>query len=132
MLTSLLALFGPMLIESIKDVSKAATTRFIGLSVDDQIKLADSDVRKLEAIAKMDNPYGTPSQWVVDLRAAFRYVAAAASILTGVFVIIYSITSITDALTAFAVAGLGGDLIGIPFAFIFGDRVRFNIQNFKK
>jgi len=132
MISTLIALFGPMLIETVKDVSKAATTRWVGLSIDDQIKLADSDVRKLEALYKLDNPYGTPSQWVVDLRASFRYIAAGLSILTGVFVIGYAITSITDSLTTFAVAGLGGDLIGIPFAFIFGDRVRFNVSQFKK
>ena len=35
-----------------------------GLSVDDQIKLQNADISKLEALAKIDNPYGTPSPFV--------------------------------------------------------------------
>lgn len=132
MLATLIALFGPMAIETFRDVTKAVTNKYVGLSIDDQVKLDDSTIRKNEALAKLDNPYGTPSQWVVDLRASFRYIAAGVSILVGSFTVIYAFTHVTDNLTAAAVAAVGVDLIGIPFAFIFGDRLAINIKNFKK
>ena len=67
------------------DAAKAVIGRFGGgvrpTNIDEQIKLDGSQVDKLKALATLDNPYGTPSQWVVDLRASFRYIAAAIVII---------------------------------------------------
>lgn len=132
MFGTILAAILPSLIESFRDVTKAASNKWIGISVDDQIKLEQSQVSKLEALSKLDNPYGTPSQWVIDLRASFRYIAAGASILAGMFVIGYAFTSIADKDAAYIVGLFGADLIGIPFAFVFGDRLAINMKAFKK
>lgn len=132
MIGTVLAAILPSLIDSGKNLIEKAGNKWIGLTVDDQIKLDNAQVGKMEALAKLDNPYGTPSQWVVDLRASFRYIAAGASILSGVGLLFYAFNSITDTLTAFAVAGIAVDLIGIPFAFIFGDRLNVNLSRLKK
>jgi hypothetical protein len=64
-------------------------------------------------------------QWVIDLRASFRYLAAGASILVG-------------GLLAFKASGnpdileISQQLIAAPFAFIFGERLWFGMKGMKK
>jgi len=132
-ITTILAAILPQLLKSGTDVIDKASNKWIGLSVDDQVKLKQADVAKIESLAKLDNPYGTPSQWVVDLRASFRYLAAGVSVLAGVGLLFYGFNTYSkDAITALAVAAVGVDLIGIPFAFIFGDRLNINTSAFTK
>lgn len=118
MSATLLALLVPILTDLVKSGGAAITRKWIGLSVDDQIKLDTAQVEKLKALAMLDNPYGTPSQWVVDLRGAFRYVAAAVLLITGAGI---------AALGAYrkdpTMIVLGADIAGTPFAFIFGERM---------
>ena len=133
MLGTILAAILPQFLKSGTDLIDKASNKWIGLTVDDQVKLKQADTAKMESLAKLDNPYGTPSQWVVDLRASFRYIAAGISILAGVGLLFFGFrTYPTDAVTAFAVASIGVDLVGIPFAFIFGDRLTVNTSAFKK
>lgn len=99
------------------DIVKQVTNRWFGLSVDDQIKMENAQVEKLKALALLDNPYGTPSQWVVDLRAAFRYIASV--IIIGVGVYVLQIPTQID-------AGLA--LISMPFGFIFGERLLLGMK----
>ena len=70
----------PAVLPAAIDGVKQLITKFTGgvqpQSIDDVIKIQQADVAKLESLAKLDNPYGTPSQWVIDLRASFRYIAA--------------------------------------------------------
>lgn len=132
MIGTIIAALLPSLIDSSKNVIEKASNKWIGLTVDDQIKLKASDVDKLKALASLDNPVGTPSQWVVDLRASFRYIAAGVSILAGIGIMGYSFTSIGDALTSMAVASVGFDLISIPYAFVFGDRLNTNLNSLRK
>lgn len=87
-------------------------------SVDEQIKLDNNEIEKLKALAILDNPGGTPSQWVVDLRASSRYIAAWACIAIGTYMIT------TPTLTT-----IGGELVGVAFGFLFGTRI---VANFKK
>ena len=108
----------PILLDLIKSAAPAVTRKFIGVSVDDQIKLDQAGVERIKALAKLDNPYGTPSQWVVDLRGAFRYVAAIALIGGGLALAGYgAVNADTEAVTA------GLDLAASPFGFIFGERL---------
>ena len=133
MLTTILAAIVPQFLKSGTDILDKLSNRWIGLSVDDQVKLKKADTDKLESLAKLDNPYGTPSQWVVDLRASFRYIAAGISVFAGVGLIFFGFQTYgKDPLTAFAVAAIGVDLIGIPLAFIFGDRLSINTNAFKR
>ena len=116
---SILASVGvPIFLDLAKSLGGALSRRYAGLSVDDQIKLETAQVQKLEALAKLDSPNGTPSQWVVDLRASFRYISAAAVILVGGVIAMLGISNSDPATIA---AGL--ELAGMPFGFIFGERL---------
>ena len=108
----------PAAVDLFKNLFSGLGRKFVGLSVDDQIKLEDSAVKKLEAIAKLDNPNGTPSQWVIDLRASFRYIAAGIVIIVGGSIAVLGwYTNDTTTLTS------GLDMAGMPFGFIFGERM---------
>lgn len=87
-------------------------------TIEDQIKLDTSEIDKLTALAKLDTPLGTPSQWVIDLRASSRYIAAWCCILIGSYML-----TIPTLFTA------GGELIGVAFGFLFGTRI---VANWKK
>lgn len=110
----------PAAVDLLKGFFGAASRRFVGVSVDDQIKLQNAEVAKLEALSRLDNPHGTPSQWVVDLRASFRYLAAGMVILVGGALVF---TAKTD-----QVAALGFELVGMPFGFIFGERLYLGLK----
>jgi len=111
---SLVAALVPAGVEAVKGISR----KFVGLSVDDQIKLDNAGIQKLEALAKLDSPSGTPSQWVVDLRASFRYLGAGASIVGG----------LVGVFTDPANVDIYGQLITIPFSFIFGERMILSLK----
>ena len=83
LLTTLLSSLIPVGIEGVKQLI-VSKTGVQATTVDEQIKLDDQEIKRLEAIAKLDTPGGTPSQWVIDLRASARYVAAGVVILGGV------------------------------------------------
>ncbi len=108
----------PALIDGLKNLAGGVSRRIGGLSVDDQVKLQSADVAKLEALAKLDEVKGTPSQWVVDLRSSFRYLAAGLSILGGMY-LVYSNPALVE---------LGSQLISAPFAFIFGERLYMGLS----
>lgn len=108
----------PAAVDFIKNIGSAAARRFVGLSVDDQIKLSQAEVSKLEAISRLDNPHGTPSQWVIDLRSSFRYIAAAVVIVVGAGIAVLGWQSDQKDIIM-----LGLELAGMPFGFIFGERM---------
>lgn len=118
MLPILLSVAVPIITDFLKTAAPALSRKVLGVSVDEQIKIANSDVARLEALAKLDNPNGTPSQWVVDLRGSFRYIAAASLILGGLGVVAYGVYT----KSAEGIA-LGIDMAGSPFGFIFGERL---------
>lgn len=112
----------PAIIDLFKGGIQAATRKWIGLSIDEQIKLQQADVDKLTALAKLDNPTGSPSQWVVDLRASFRYVAAVVVIGVGCWLMTFGKPELTQ---------MGFELIGMPFGFIFGERLLLGLKGSK-
>lgn len=115
----------PAAIDAAKSLFGGLGRKIGGLSVDDEIKLDNGNIEKLKALAQLDTPMGTPSQWVIDLRASFRYIAAGVSILTGAY-LGYKFTAVPDALE------LAGQLISAPFSFIFGERLYFGMKGLKK
>ena len=126
---SLLALILPSLIPSALDAIKslfgAAQRKWLGLTVEQEIELEKAAIERLKALAELDNPSGNPSQWVVDLRASFRYIAAFVSIMAGIG-IGYSVMFVHNGWSEEMLAFLFStaiDLIGIPFSFIFGERL---------
>lgn len=108
----------PAGIDAVKSVFGGVSRKFFGLSVDDQLKLETAGIERLKALAQLDAPVGTPSLWVVNLRASFRYIAALVSILAGIALMFYSPLE----------TELATQLIGMPFSFIFGERMYLAIK----
>lgn len=113
----------PIVLDLIKSIGGAASRKFLGLSVDDQIKLDNAQVERLKALATLDNPYGTPSKWVVDLRGAFRYVAACILIFGGLGLALFGAS---EANADYITAGI--ELAVAPFGFIFGERLVLTLR----
>ncbi len=119
MLESLLISTGlPIILDLFKSAGGAISRKWLGLSVEDQIKLDGANIERLKALATLDNPYGTPSLWVVNLRGAFRYVAAGILVFGGLALAAYAATKADTVLVA---SGL--ELATAPFGFIFGERL---------
>lgn len=119
MIETILASVGlPILMDLVKSAGGALSRKFLGLSVEDQIKLDNAQIERLKALAGLDNPYGQPSQWVVDTRGAFRYVAAGVLIFGGLALASYGAFLKDAALTL-----QGIEVAGFPFGFIFGERL---------
>ena len=119
-LETILAALVPVGVEGIKQVISKFTGGVRPASVEDQIRLNDSEVGKLNAIAAMDNPFGTPSQWVVDLRASSRYIGALLVIAVGVTSIYLPVDDYTK--------GIALEAANIAFGFLFGSRIMANLQ----
>ena len=126
MLASVVA---PAVIDFLKSAGGAVSRKWFGMSVDDQIKLGNADVERLKALAELDNPHGTPSQWVVDLRAAYRYIAATLVIFVGCGVL-YGASKLTGVALDSAME-MGFALVSSPFCFIFGERLMLSLKSKK-
>lgn len=122
LLNTLLSALIPVSVEGVKQGLNALTGGVKPTSVAEQIQLDDQDIRRMETIAKLDNPGGTPSQWVVDLRGSARYLAAFTVILGGV--VLAFIGGIDPTVKLIGLEGAN-----IAFGFLFGQRV---VTNFKK
>ena len=75
----------------------------------------------MQTVAALDNPGGTPSQWVVDLRGASRYVMAGVVIGAGVLALF--VPDLPMEVKAVAYEGAN-----IAFGFLFGTRIMTNIK----
>lgn len=105
----------PVAVES----GKQLITKWVGgvrpTTIDEQIKLDQSDVSRLEALAKLDTPVGTPSQWVIDLRASARYIGALAVISVGISTLYVPVDE--------SIRKLALEAANIAFGFLFGSRI---------
>ena len=116
LLTTLLSAVIPVSIEGIKQI---ITTKMGGVkptTIAEQLQIDDSEIKKLQAVAQLDNPGGTPSKWVIDLRASSRYIAAGIVILGGSACLF--VPNID-----FNVKALGFEAANIAFGFLFGSRI---------
>ena len=119
-LEAIAAALVPVGVEGIKQLISKFTGGVRPASIDEQIKLNDSEVSKLNAIASLDNPFGTPSQWVIDLRASSRYIGALGVIAVGITSIYLPIDDYTK--------GVALEAANIAFGFLFGSRIMANLQ----
>jgi hypothetical protein len=110
----------PVGIDGIKSLIGMFTGGVKPLNVDDQIKLDQNEIAKLEAIAKLDNPYGTPSQWVIDLRASSRYLGALFVIVVGISTLFLPVAP--------EIQRIGIEAANIAFGFLFGTRIMANLK----
>ena len=119
-LETILGALVPVGIDGIKSLIGMFTGGVKPLNVDDQIKLDQNEIAKLEAIAKLDNPYGQPSQWVIDLRASSRYLGALFVIVVGIGTLFLSVTP--------EIQRIGVEAANIAFGFLFGTRIMANLK----
>lgn len=117
----------PAIIDLFKGGATAVSRKFFGQSLDDQLKLQAADIEKLKAVAALDTPVGTPSQWVIDLRASYRYICATLVILVGCAITGAGIYTVDE-----VVITSGLELIGMPFGFIFGERMLLSLKGAAK
>jgi hypothetical protein len=106
------------------DGIKQMFTRFAGgvkpTTIAEQLQLEEADIKRIEALAKLDNPYGTPSQWVVDLRASSRYIGALVVIAVGLSTLYLPVDPF--------VQRIGLEAANIAFGFLFGSRIMANLK----
>jgi hypothetical protein len=119
-LETILGALVPVGIDGIKSLIGMFTGGVKPLNVDDQIKLDQNEIAKLEAIAKLDNPYGQPSQWVIDLRASSRYLGALFVILVGISTLFLPVAP--------EIQRIGIEAANIAFGFLFGTRIMANLK----
>ena len=119
-LETILGALGPVGIDGIKSLIGMFTGGVKPLNIDDQIKLDQNEIAKLEAIAKLDNPYGQPSQWVIDLRASSRYLGALFVILVGIGTLFLPVEP--------EIQRIGIEAANIAFGFLFGTRIMANLK----
>ena len=121
LLTSILSALVPVGVEGIKQVITNWSGGVKPTTVAEQIQLDEQDIKRMQAIAALDNPGGTPSQWVVDLRGSARYISAFVVILGGVGI---AFSGIDPSIKALAL-----EAANIAFGFLFGQRI---VSNYKK
>lgn len=110
---TLLTVFAPV----VMDGAKALIGRFTGnkpaiVTTDDYAKVQDADIRKLEAIAKLDVPAGETYKWVNAVRSMQRPVVVASVLLAWVYVVV------TDSAQVDNVSNLASAV----FFYLFGER----------
>lgn len=98
---------------------KQIITKWVGgvkpTTIDEQIKLDQNEISRIEALAKLDTPVGTPSQWVIDLRASARYIGALLVIGVGISTLYVPVDD--------AIRSLALEAANIAFGFLFGSRI---------
>lgn len=115
LIETLLSALLPVAVEG----GKQAITKWMGgikpTTIDDQIKLEQSEIERIKALAQLDSPIGTPSQWVIDLRASARYVGALALIACGIATLYIPLDE--------NIRTLALEAANIAFGFLFGSRI---------
>lgn len=109
----------PVAAESIKQLIVRWTGGVRPATVDETIRLMKAEADRLTALAALDQPGGTPSQWVIDLRASARYVGALSVIAVGIGSLYVADLPELVRITALEAAN-------IAFGFLFGSRLAAN------
>ncbi len=113
----------PVGAEAIKQLIARFTGGVSPATVDEQIRLMKAESDRLTALAALDQPGGTPSQWVIDLRASARYIGALSVIAVGIGSLFATLPELVQ-ITALEAAN-------IAFGFLFGSRLAANWSNKK-
>jgi len=127
---SFLALILPALIPVFTDGVRSVIAKITGIgggepkTVDEAIRLTDSQTNRLKALASLDNPAGEVSRWVANFRAMHRYVLAD-MILVATFIYVFLPTKNME------IANFLLNLSASVFGFFFGDRVYLHLKERK-
>ena len=105
----------PVGAEAIKQLVVKFTGGVRPATIAEQIQLDQSEIDRLKALASLDNPGGTPSQWVIDLRASSRYIGALGVISVGISSVFMELDP--------NVKTIALEAANIAFGFLFGSRI---------
>lgn len=140
---TVLAMVLPALLPAVTDGLRGVAQKWFGgskpIGVDDQVKLMQAEVIKLQALAQLDTPSANISQWVADLRASFRYIAAACIIGGTILLVLlyfaanYASPEQAPVLKANLepIVDLFAQMAASVFAFLFGDRMYLSLRKAK-
>lgn len=117
---SIIGALVPVGIEGIKQVINRLTGGVKPTTIAEQIELEKIDISRIEAIARLDTPTGTPSQWVIDLRASARYIGALFVIGVGIGTLFFNVPE--------QIQRIGIEAANIAFGFLFGSRIMANLK----
>lgn len=117
---SIIGALVPVGVEGIKQLINRFTGGVKPTTIAEQIELEKVDISRIEALAKLDNPSGTPSQWVVDLRASARYLGALFVIGVGIGTLFLNVPA--------DIQRIGIEAANIAFGFLFGARIMANLK----
>lgn len=122
-LSPIIAAFIPVAADGVRAVGRALARKLGGgpapADVAEWVQLQDADTRRLESIAKLDSVIGTPTQWVIDLRASARYVAVLVIVLATLVIVVAAAFAPVEATAISAAQEWGAS----AFFFLFGDRM---------
>jgi len=117
---TLLTFLLPALAPAITDGVRGLVARFTGgagsqpANIAERVQLMQAETARLQALATLDAPVGSPSQWVVDMRASYRYIAI------GVIWALAGLAVFTHQDNALVLILL--DMCGASLSFIIGER----------
>ena len=117
---SIIGALVPVGVEGIKQIINRFTGGVKPTTVAEQVQLERIDIERIEAIAKLDAPAGTPSQWVIDLRASARYIGALFVIGVGIGTLFLNVPA--------DIQRIGIEAANIAFGFLFGSRIMANLK----
>jgi hypothetical protein len=117
---SIIGALVPVGVEGIKQLINRFTGGVKPTTVAEQIELEKMDISRIEAVAKLDAPAGTPSQWVIDLRASARYIGALFVIAVGISTLFINVPA--------EIQRIGIEAANIAFGFLFGSRIMANLK----
>ena len=110
----------PVGVEGIKQLIGRFNGGVRPTTIAEQIQLDLNEMQKLQGLAQLDNPYGQPSQWVIDLRASSRYLGALLVILVGIGTLFLPVEP--------EIQRIGIEAANIAFGFLFGTRIMANLK----
>ncbi len=114
----------PALLPLFTKAAGEATSKWLGSpgprTFEETLKFMAADTQRLESLAKLDQLLGTPSQWVVDLRASSRYIVVFLILLIGGAV---ALVQGQAALSDPSGPTLLGSLLQSAVFFLLGDRI---------
>lgn len=125
---SLSSLILPALVPALSDGLRGIFARFTGgaggmpQNVQERVELMQAEAAKIQALAALDNPTGEPAQWIVNLRACYRYV-----IITAIFAFTFVAVYNQDVIGS-AVVSVFLDMTGACMSFVIGERMYLAIK----
>jgi hypothetical protein len=119
-MNSLLTFLLPAIAPAITDGIRGLIARFTGnagaqpVNVDERIRLIEADTARMQALAMLDQPGGIPAQWIINVRAIYRYVA-----ITLIWLILWWAVATNQSIELTMILL---DMCGATLSFIIGER----------